>query len=118
MSNPVNPNATRRIPLEFDKKGNPIYRSVLSPVSFKPRALCIAPPIHTIPIIFVPGIMGTNLRSIFDKKPAAAPPNGVGKGLKEVGARAKQKPAARQTQLNPNGTEVDPNGTIVIPKDH
>ncbi len=118
MSNPVNPNATRRIPLEFDAKGNPIYHSVLSPVSFKPRALCIAPPIHVIPIIFVPGIMGSNLRSKADKTPAWRPPNGKRKGIGEVFVRAGQNPKERQTQLNPIGTEVDPNGTIVIPSDH
>ncbi|MBI5753298.1 MAG: hypothetical protein HZA59_14325 [Hydrogenophilales bacterium] len=118
MSNPVNPNATRRIPLEFDKKGNPVYRSVLSPVSFKPRALCIAPPIHVIPIIFVPGIMGSNLRSKGDKKPVWRPPNGTGEGIGEVFVRAGQSPKKRQEQLNPNSTEVDPNGEITIPRDH
>ena len=113
-----NPKGTRRVPLEFDKKGNPIFRSVLSPVSFEQRAHCIAPPIHTIPIIFVPGIMGTNLRNKADKKPVWTPPNGIGEGITEVRARKKQDPAARQTQLNPHGTEVDNRGEVTIPKDH
>lgn len=117
MSEPDS-NATRRIPLDFDAKGNPIFRSALSPESFKPRAHCIAPPIHTIPIIFVPGIMGSNLKVKGKDEKAWRPPNGTIEGIKEVKARIKQEPTDRQAQLNPFNTEVDRNGTIAIPHDH
>ena len=113
-----NPKGTRRIPLEHDEKGHPIYRSILSPVSFDQRAHCIAPPIHVIPIIFVPGIMGSNLLNTLLKQSAWMPPNGKGEGIKEVRARKRQSPKKRQEQLNPHTTKVDPSGEITIPKDH
>ena len=113
------PNATRRVPLEFDDDGTPMFSSVCSPESVKMRALCVTPPRHVIPVIFVPGIMGSNLKaSKTAKKPGAKswqPPNGIREGLGEVRIRADQSPADRQKQLNPNGTEVDDSGTVEIP---
>lgn len=113
------PNATRRVPLEFDDDGTPMFNSVCSPDNFKARALCVTPPRHVIPVIFVPGIMGSNLKaSKTAKKPGAKswqPPNGIREGLGEVRIRADQSPADRQTQLNPNGVEVDDSGTVEIP---
>lgn len=113
------PNATRRIPLEFDDDGIPMFNSVCSPETFKQRALCVTPPRHVIPVIFVPGIMGSNLRTnATAKEPgidAWRPPNGTREALGEVKGRAHQSPTARQNQLNPNGVEVDNGGTITIP---
>ena len=114
-----NPNATRRVPLQFDTDGSPRFSSVCSPERFKPNALCVTPPRHVIPVIFVPGIMGTNLKATqAAKEPGSKswqPPNSVWGGLQEAGARSDQKPADRQQQLNPNRTEVDDSGKVVIP---
>ena len=109
------PDATRRVPLEFDDDGTPMFSSVCSPESIKMRALCVVPPNHVIPVIFVGGIMGSNLRDIKTKLAAWRPPNGAGEGLDEVFVRADQDPAQRQAQLNPNGTEVDDSGPVKIP---
>lgn len=114
------PNATRRIPLEFDEQGNPMFSSVCSPESFKQRALCVTPPRHVIPVIFVPGIMGSNLKANKTaEKPGGVawrPPNGAREGVKEVWGRAGQEPAERQKQLNPDRVEVDTGGTVEIPQ--
>ncbi|MEJ5211882.1 MAG: hypothetical protein WHV61_10705, partial [Burkholderiales bacterium] len=100
----VNPSATRRVALCFDERGNPQFHSTLSPEDFCQRALCVAPPRHVIPIVFVPGIMGSNLRSL-DKKdeqnvPAWRPPNGLWEKIREVCKRATQSPTERQLQLH------------------
>lgn len=117
---PAHSSATRRLPLSFDKNGNPYYQTVCSPLSFKQRSLAVVPNRHVIPVIFVPGIMGTNLRgaanSIGHKnKPAWRPPNGIGEGWDEGRSRSNQKPADRQKQLNPATTVVDTEGSIVLP---
>lgn len=110
------PDATRRVPLEFDDDGIPMFSSVCSPESVKMRALCVTPPRHVIPVIFVPGIMGSNLKSREAGNPAWQPPNDAWEGIGEVRVRAKQNPTQRQTQLNPNGVEVDDSGTVEIPR--
>lgn len=112
------PDATRRVPLEFDDEGVPTFESVCSPENFKQRALCVVPPRHVIPVIFVPGIMGSNLRKIETKQPAWQPPNGLIESLGEVDSRSRQSPAARQTQLNPDSVEVDNTGTVKISSTH
>ncbi|MBS0354748.1 MAG: hypothetical protein JSR83_12725 [Proteobacteria bacterium] len=115
---PVHPQATRRLVMRFDKNGNPVFDSVLSPESFAPRALCILPKRHVIPVIFVPGIMGSNLRATarYDAKqpPAWRPPNGTAAGLGEWFYRFRQDATARQKQLTPEHCEVDPTGPIEL----
>jgi pimeloyl-ACP methyl ester carboxylesterase len=110
--------ATRRIPLQFDKQGNPYFESVKSPDSFKQRALCVKPPHNVIPVIFVPGIMGTNLR-LKDKKQvqAWAPPNGTLEGIGGAWKGARQSPETRQVLFDPNGTEVNLDGPCKISGD-
>lgn len=108
--------ATRRVSLQFDKKGNPYFESVKSPDSFKQCALCVKPPHTVIPVIFVPGIMGTNLR-LRDKKQikAWAPPNGKLGGIGAALNGANQSPAERQILFDPNSTEVNPDGPCQVP---
>src|SRR5471030_2290297 len=106
-STPPLPQATRRVPLSFDEKGEPGFDTVCSPKSFRARALGIVPPRHVIPVIFVPGIMGTNLRLKADPRqtPAWRPPNGIMEGLSEVGKRKNLLPKDRQIEMSAVGTE-------------
>jgi len=120
MPTPVHPPATRRLTLEFTPTGNPYYSTVTSPVSFKPESLAVVPKRHVIPVIFVPGIMGTNLKGDANAKeyknqPAWRPPNGLFEARSERNFRANQLPAERQKQLNPATTIVDTEGPIIIP---
>src|SRR5471030_3364561 len=118
-STPPLPQATRRVPLSFDEKGEPGFDTVCSPKSFHARALGIVPPRHVIPVIFVPGTMGTNLRlkkvANSGQAPAWSPPNGIIAGLGELKRRKSQPPAVRQLQLSPSRTEVDDTGKIELP---
>lgn len=112
--------AYRRIPLRFDVNGNPYFDSVMSPESFKVCALGKLPPRHVIPVIFVPGIMGTNLcgnkNATKPGEPAWSPPNGKMAGLGEWFRRLHQSAAARQMQIGPERVEVDRSGKVNIPR--
>lgn len=120
MTTPLHPKATRRIPLQFDDNGDPVFESVCSPASFTPRANCMIPPRHVIPVIFVPGVMGTNLAGNNKAaKPGAQawrPPNGIWEGLGEFIRRAFQSPRERQRQLSTSTTKVDSSGPVTIPE--
>ncbi|WP_293935548.1 triacylglycerol lipase, partial [Iodobacter sp.] len=98
-----------------DKEGCPTFSSCKSPESFTPHALAICPPHTVIPVIFVPGIMGTNLRMKESKDEAWSPPNGLLAGMGEAVSRARQSGASRQVQFNPDATEVNPDGACSIP---
>lgn len=120
MDEALLPAATRRVPLTFNDNGDPSFLTVCSPKSFRVRAHAVVPPRHVIPVIFVPGIMGTNLRmtkkASSQQVPAWSPPNGTIGGLKEVGSRVRQKPRERQLQMTPERTEVDHTGKVEVPK--
>jgi len=107
---PVQTQAVRRVPLQFDENGDPIFNSVTSPECFKVHALGVMPPKHVIPVIFVPGIMGTNLRANANAErpgaPAWVPPNGALAGLREFGRRVRQAPAARQKQMSSDAVKI------------
>jgi len=119
-ANPVHAQARRRVPLQFDDNGDPYFESVTSPENFKMRALCVMPPRHVIPIIFVPGIMGTNLcangTAQKEGTDAWTPPNGKMAGLGEFGRRRKQTPTERQKQMNPASVKVNNTGPVSIPR--
>lgn len=97
----------RRVGVQFDKDMYPSSKSAMSPENFKPRALVVLPAHITVPVIFIPGIMGTNLKNTKTKKPAWSVPNGKLAGLVEGIVRAWQTPASRQNQLNPDACDVD-----------
>lgn len=106
--------------------------SFLSSADFTIRGLGLVPPNKIIPVIVVPGIMGTNLRAkekprlgrIEDERnkmvapgqPVWRPPNGSSEGLKAAGIWDEFTPKERQLLLDPHTLEVDPNGPVVIPE--
>jgi pimeloyl-ACP methyl ester carboxylesterase len=117
---PVQTQAVRRVPLQFDENGDPIFNSVTSPECFKVHALGVMPPKHVIPVIFVPGIMGSNLcaNGKLGKEGSSAwtPPNGKLAGLGEGIRRSRQAPAAREKQMSPDAVKVDDTGPVSIPR--
>jgi pimeloyl-ACP methyl ester carboxylesterase len=107
---------TRLVPTLYNDKGEPYCSSITSSSDNKVRAKCILPPHKVIPVIFVPGIMGSNLISTNPKAgDAQAPenpnargqfiawnPDSIGWVNKFRGLKAKE----RQVILDPNFTEV------------
>jgi len=114
--------ATRRVKLLFDDKGNPACNSTTSPESFKVRAAVKIPPRDVIPVIFVPGVMGSNVCLVKEgsnpPEPGEIvwrPPNGAWEGLKAAWKGFRQNPAVRQRLFDPAKTIVDPRGPCSVP---
>lgn len=104
--------------MSYDENGIPVWKSMLSPESMTDRALVLAPPNKVIPILFVPGIMGSNIKVVDTGKTngqsIAWRPDGA--GLSDLRRSASE----RQTLLDPTNTEVDTavtfkKKTVVIP---
>jgi len=108
------PTATRRVRLRFDEKGDPAFASVKSPECFKQHARGVLPPPDVIPVIFVPGVMGSNICQKDGSEKVWSPPNsavsGVWAGITGGFWSAKK----RHVVFDPDNTEVDPTGPCPI----
>ncbi len=105
MSNELDMSKARVIEPEFDHRGTPIWKSVLSPPD-DTFALVYVIPTRIIPVIFVPGVMGSNLkprgegeRWRMDSKASAAP--WILRGSKR-----------RKQSLRPELMQVDQEGEV------
>lgn len=103
-------------------------KSVMSPKACKVRARLEVPSTTIMPVIVVPGIMGTNLRASTAKgAPANAvlkpgdvawrAPNDAQEALLQAAAWKRHNPAGRQRRLAPATLEVDPDGAIPLPRE-
>lgn len=97
---------TRRVPVKIGKDGVPYATTVTSPKDNKVRAQCVAPPHTVVPIIFSPGIMGTNLRDKNTKDSIWGASALVGLFFQWMFRSAK----TRQNKLKADDAEVDPMG--------
>lgn len=101
-----------------DDDGLPCWVSETSPVSMTARAECLVPPDRIIPVVFVPGIMGSNLKAIDPSKSQQISnvwrPDSTSAVLKTI----KLSPADRQIVFDPRNAKVDDdlfvNGTKVV----
>lgn len=89
-------------------------KSVLSPEGFPVRALVKLYPKQIIPIVFIPGIMGTNLRVKDGKGYAWRPPNGKLAGLVQIIQYLGKDAVARKKVLHPDRVEVDGEGSVSL----
>jgi pimeloyl-ACP methyl ester carboxylesterase len=105
--------------------GSLLARSIATPTAFKIRGLAYVDSRKVIPVVFVPGTMGTNLRVRRDVElppgfplkagePAWRPPNSVGGGISEARVWGGRSPGARQMILNPSVLEVDDSGYLDV----
>ena len=58
-----NPSTRRIAPLSYNARGNPVHTWTLTPSHITDPVICMLPPDGILPVIFVPGIMGSNLKS-------------------------------------------------------
>ncbi len=93
----------------LQKSGNTSYVSQTTPNSVNTECEIPAPIKYVVPIIFIPGIMGTNLKN--SKKEKVWYP-----GVSTLIAYSKRDAMQRQTDLNPETTEVGYDGDIKIDK--
>jgi len=115
---------TRPLPKPtLDDAGHWHSTSTLSPKSMTTRAAISLPPDRVMPVIIVPGIMGTNLRATTDPSHpqnqelapgeiAWRPPNGNIDAAKAVKKWNGRNPSQRQYVLAPDTLEVDDGGEI------
>jgi pimeloyl-ACP methyl ester carboxylesterase len=112
-----------------NEDGSLTARSVMTPTSLKTRGLVYMGSRKVVPVIFVPGTMGTNLRVRRDVKlppgdplkpgePAWRPPNNDAAGLVYASDWKKRSPRARQLILHPDHVEVDGTGDLDIAPSH
>ena len=101
-------------------------RTVLTPTALKTRGMFTLPSSKVVPVIVVPGIMGSNLRAAKDpKKPenkllrrgeaAWRPPNGPAEGISAVYSWRNRGAVARQKIFDGKTLEVDDSGGIHLP---
>lgn len=122
MSEPTRPIHQPRV----DPDGSLVAHTVATPTSFKVRARMTVGSRKVIPVIFVPGIMGSNLRARRDLKPgpkealqpgepAWRPPNGAIDAYREARKWSGRDPLQRQRILDAAILEVDDNGELDYP---
>lgn len=113
------------------KNGGWEVNSFLSSAEYTIRGMGLVPPNHIVPIIVVPGIMGTNLRAkraprlgrIPDERnqavepgaPVWRPPNGAKEGLYASVAWGNVEASFRQKLFDPATLEVDDAGPVILP---
>lgn len=108
----------RRLRTQFDKNMSPQAQSSTSPKECEIRALCLWPGRTVVPVIFIPGIMGSNLKNK-DGKTAWQPPNGLKEKWNELTFRINQQPIARQQQLTADECDVyEADNGVDIPDDY
>jgi pimeloyl-ACP methyl ester carboxylesterase len=99
----------------YDKDGYPTWQTQLSPEENKIRATVIVPPDHVMPVVFIPGIMGSNLKFI---KPLDWFNGGSNIAWRPDASWFTGKtfgnlnPAQRRMVLNPENTVIDESGEI------
>lgn len=109
----------------INEDGSLHVRTVLTPTSLKTRGLVYKGSNKVVPVIFIPGTMGTNLRVRRDValpsgyplrpgEPAWRPPNSDSAALLYAADWKKRSPKMRQLILHPDYVEVDDSGDLDI----
>ena len=109
----IPPDSERSQQAQLDKSGKPTFEWTLTSSSLTDTVRLIAGPFNVLPVIFVPGIMGSNLKSKEDGKPVWRLDTGIGGipwgMLKKFATKG---PGPRQQLLHPDRTEVDDDGLV------
>lgn len=112
-SEPLEPNQDVIIPRSRDSLGRPVYKAQLTRTDNQSEKVALIRQTAPLPVIFIPGIMGTNLRNKADKSEVWRPPNGLWPMddlFASIGALwtwAWRGPKARQELLKAEQVEVD-----------
>ncbi len=115
------------------RNGSIVAESMLSPTSFVVGAEVWIPPRRVIPVVFLPGIMGSNLKvkpgseGIVRERMGLArnaripipwrPPNGMADGLQEANKWDCFGPKSRQALLSDDTTTVDDTGFLAADRE-
>lgn len=114
------PTTPRVAPMHYNARGNPVHTWTLTPSHITDPVHCILPPDGVLPVIFVPGIMGSNLKSKPEKgkdKKKAGPvwrldAGFMGKNMWLAKNWIFKTAGERQKILHPLRAEVDRDGAV------
>lgn len=99
----------------IDKNGDQYSQATLTTTDDQREKIVLAKP-YIIPVLFIPGIMGTNLRQKGSKKKAWRPPNkdmaGAADLIGQLFSYAFKTTEKRAAELNMPAVEIDPTGPI------
>jgi len=98
------------LPIRPEQKQGHVSEGFLTPPQDRREQIMCVPPRRVVPIVFLPGIMGSNLRMSRERQEALKKGNNIAWRPDRLSAAADQidAPAAeRQQQLDPLQTEVD-----------
>lgn len=99
----------------LDEHGDQYAPTVLTPTDDQRDKIVLGKP-YIIPIVFIPGIMGTNLRKKGTGEVAWRPPNtdarGILDAIGQLFSYARKNAKTRQSELKTDEAEVDPSGPI------
>lgn len=104
------PTKERPIAPTYDNRGNPVWKSQMSPPDESVAVINMVPD-RIIPVIFVPGVMGSNLIGIDGNKDH----RWLLDSSKTMLVWMKRGPEQRKAILDPQKMKVDPGGAL--PKD-
>ena len=107
------PNRERSQVAKPDKHGMPTFEWSLTDSALTDIVKLVTGPFDVLPVVFVPGIMGSNLRAKSTKAPLWRLDKGTfGMPWNLVGGFATKGPGPRQRLLHPDRCEVDPSGAV------
>lgn len=96
----------------YNTEDNAKFVSQTTPTKTETLCKVTLPADYVIPIIFIPGIMGSNLRNKGNGQHVWYPPNGTWEGLDAASAGEQRDARTRQIELNPETTIVGQDGYI------
>lgn len=98
-----------RVLLGYDKFGHPLYKVIATPKERDQWLKLYKMPDRIIPVVFLPGVMGSNLMDLDEEQPVWTV-NGILSLLPWIG----RGPLIRKILLDPTKTIVDPRGSIDV----
>ncbi|ENX18134.1 hypothetical protein F895_00203 [Acinetobacter sp. CIP 64.2] len=96
----------------YNTEDNAKFVSQTTPTKTETLCKVTLPAKYVVPIIFIPGIMGSNLKNKGDGRHVWYPPNGTREGLAAASAGEQRDARTRQMELNPETTIVGQDGYI------
>ncbi|WP_287911129.1 hypothetical protein [Acinetobacter sp.] len=96
----------------YNTEDNAKFVSQTTPSKTETLCKVTIPADYVIPIIFIPGIMGSNIRDQGTGQHVWYPPNGTKEGLAAANAGEQRDARTRQMELNPETTIVGQDGYI------
>lgn len=111
------PTAPRFAPMSYDARGHPVFHWTLTPTALCDPVILLIPPEAILPVVFIPGIMGSNLKSVPEAGQESEPAWRLDAGLagKPIALFKRWNgapPGIRQAVLHPDRVTVDDGGAV------